>query len=262
MKLSKFLTTLVFTATLAVSQMVDLSNPKQVQAQTSGCGSGSSWYLLRILSPIGSSQFRVACNEHDACYDTLGKSQQECDKAFHNRMLGICAKDHNTWFGKPLKIACNGRADAYYTAVMENGGNAYNDGQAKARASQPTITPDIVVNIRNGYRLIFDRSKGTGFIVTAQGQIIRGYNNWRPTWTIIHAIRPDMVILYDPSGEAAIYHIAENADMSFLYGYKGWGKNHRSFTNVGDSLVRIENANGQAGIYRVADNGMFYDYKP
>ncbi|ALB39630.1 MULTISPECIES: hypothetical protein [unclassified Anabaena] len=71
-----------------------------------------------------------------------------------------------------------------------------------------------------------------------------------------------MVILYDPSGHAGIYHIAENGDMSFLYEYNGWGKNHRSFTNVGDSLVRIENANGQAGIYRVADNGMFYDYKP
>ncbi len=84
-------------------------------AQTSGCGSGASWYLLRIGSPIAANQFRVACNEHDACYDTFGKSKQECDRAFHNRMLGICARDHNTWFGKPLKIACDGRADALTT---------------------------------------------------------------------------------------------------------------------------------------------------
>ena len=42
-------------------------NNLPAMAQTAGCGSGSSVYLLRILSPVGSNQFRVACNEHDAC---------------------------------------------------------------------------------------------------------------------------------------------------------------------------------------------------
>lgn len=101
-------------------------------AKTAGCGSGSSVYLLKILSPVGSNQFRVACNEHDTCYDTFGKSQQECDKAFHNRMLGICKRDHNTIVGRPLRIACNGRADAYYSAVRNHGGDAYKQAQANA----------------------------------------------------------------------------------------------------------------------------------
>lgn len=109
-------------------------NNLPAMAQTAGCGSGSSVYLLRILSPVGSNQFRVACNEHDACYDTFGKSQQDCDKAFHNRMLGTCARDHNTIFGRPLKIACNGRADAYYAAVRDHGGDAYRKAQASAKA--------------------------------------------------------------------------------------------------------------------------------
>jgi Group XII secretory phospholipase A2 precursor (PLA2G12) len=95
------------------------------------CGSGKNAYLLSVGSPVGSRQFAVACKEHDACYDTLGKSKGECDKAFHNRMLGICSRDHNTWFGRPLKIACNGRADAFYSAVNRLGKSAYDKAQKR-----------------------------------------------------------------------------------------------------------------------------------
>lgn len=108
--------------------------PHSVMAQTAGCGSGKSNTALKYMSPVGSRQFRVACDEHDACYDTLGKSKNDCDRAFHNRMLGICARDHNTWFGKPLKIACNGRADAYYWAVRKYGQDAYDAAQKQARS--------------------------------------------------------------------------------------------------------------------------------
>jgi Group XII secretory phospholipase A2 precursor (PLA2G12) len=98
-----------------------------------GCGDGKTAFLLSAASPIASRQFKVACNEHDTCYDTLGKSKSDCDKAFHNRMLGICARDHNTFFGRPLKIACNGRADAYYNSVRKFGGTAYDNAQNAAR---------------------------------------------------------------------------------------------------------------------------------
>jgi hypothetical protein len=119
----------------AIASSVLSFNSSPVLAQTAGCGSGWSNTALKYLSPVGSGQFRVACDEHDACYDTFGKSKQECDKAFHNRMLGICARDHNTWFGRPLKIACNGRADAYYTGVLEGGQDKYNAAQAAAKPS-------------------------------------------------------------------------------------------------------------------------------
>jgi Group XII secretory phospholipase A2 precursor (PLA2G12) len=95
------------------------------------CGSSKNAYLLSVGSPVGSRQFAVACIEHDACYDIVGKSKGECDKAFHNRMLGICSRDHNTWFGKGLKIACNGRADAFYSAVNRLGQSAYDKAQKR-----------------------------------------------------------------------------------------------------------------------------------
>jgi Group XII secretory phospholipase A2 precursor (PLA2G12) len=103
--------------------------------QTSDCGSGKSWYLTRVATPVFARQFAAACDEHDACYDTYGKSKQECDRAFHNRTLGICGRDHNTWLERPLKIACNGRADAFYTAVLEFGQKPYNEAQKAAKPS-------------------------------------------------------------------------------------------------------------------------------
>jgi hypothetical protein len=115
---------------IAATGILNYNSPA-VAERTAGCGSGSSAYL-EIFSPVSSKQFRVACDEHDACYDTLGKSRQECDNAFHNRMLGICARDHNTILGKPLKVKCNGRADAYYAAVKKHGGDAYRKAQASA----------------------------------------------------------------------------------------------------------------------------------
>lgn len=54
-------------------------------------------------------------------------------------MLGICARDHNTWFGRPLKIACNGRADAYYNAVRKSQ-SAYDAAQNAARPSTTVMT--------------------------------------------------------------------------------------------------------------------------
>jgi hypothetical protein len=114
---------------------ISVFSEQTVRAQTAGCGSGSSWYLSRIGSPISANQFRIACIEHDSCYETYGNKKQKCDKAFHKRMLGICARDHNTIVGTPLKIACNGRADAYYSAVLEYGKEAYDKAQASASPS-------------------------------------------------------------------------------------------------------------------------------
>ena len=136
-------------------------------AQTSGCGSGTSFYLLRVMTPISARQFEVACNEHDACYDTYGKSKEECDKAFHNRMLGICARDHNTIVGRPLRIACNGRADAFYRAVLEYGMDSYNQGQA---AAKPAPSQDLQQQGVDLYRNILGRDPEAG---AAEGIVSR-----------------------------------------------------------------------------------------
>lgn len=155
-------------------------------AQTAGCGSGSSVILLKILSPVGSNQFRAACNEHDTCYDTFGKSQQECDKAFHNRMLGICARDHNTIVGRPLRIACNGRADAYYAAVRNHGGDAYRKAQASAKAG------DGLYKIGNNPPIyhLYGNGRSACWVRTAQGVEQRG--GWGSV-RVVGGSLPDLV---------------------------------------------------------------------
>lgn len=135
-----FVTTIIFVPTLVPS-----TSP--VLAQTAGCGSGWSNIIINRAAPamgitganiaIAGRQFRVACDEHDACYDTYGKSKQDCDKAFHNRMLGICARDHNTIAARlsGIRGACNARADAFYTAVTNFGSDAYDKAQAAVKPS-------------------------------------------------------------------------------------------------------------------------------
>jgi len=108
-----------------------------VVARSADCGSTKlQRFGIIVFSPVASQQFAVACREHDVCYDTYGKSKQKCDKAFHNRMLDICARDHNTWVGRPLRWKCNGLADVYYTTVLEYAGDAYDKAQ---EASKPQL---------------------------------------------------------------------------------------------------------------------------
>lgn len=113
------------------------------KAQTAGCGSGLSNTIINDAAPavpiigvdltIGGKQFRVACDEHDACYDTYGRSKQGCDNAFRTRMRDICKSDHNTILGSFLREACIRRAEAFYTAVLKGGGTAYKKAQAAAK---------------------------------------------------------------------------------------------------------------------------------
>lgn len=124
-------------------------NTSPVLAQTAGCGSGWSNTIINRAAPalpigavdvtIAGRQFRVACDEHDACYDTFGSSKQECDRAFRSRTLGICARDHNTILGTPLRLACERRAAAFYTAVSQFGQSAYDDAQRSSRQGNSGI---------------------------------------------------------------------------------------------------------------------------
>ena len=129
---------------LFLSPAMIFHSPSAV-AQTSGCGSRESWYLLRIGTPISASQFKAACNEHDDCYDTYGKSKQECDDAFRKRTNSICSRDHKTLVERPLKIQCFAMAKTYYIGVRDLGQSAYENAQAAAfRTSSLTRRQDII----------------------------------------------------------------------------------------------------------------------
>lgn len=101
-----------------------------VHREVNGCGSGSTL----AITPNG--LFGSPCNNHDRCYGVIGKSKGECDKQFHREMLEICARNFHTWITRPARIACNGNADVYYTAVLDHGGEAYRAAQRHALQEQ------------------------------------------------------------------------------------------------------------------------------
>ena len=172
MKSSKFLIFLLLTS-ISTTVDIDVSNKNysyKAYAQTSGCGSGRSWWAVRVFTPVSQKQFRVACNQHDQCYDTYGKSKQECDKAFELKMRDTCKRDHNTFLGSPLREKCLNIADAYYSAALKHGGPAYRDAQAKAKAKRQRIDdvskfPQVVTpieRISNKHLSIDDDLGGAG----------------------------------------------------------------------------------------------------
>lgn len=133
-KLKKIPSALLSVGLLVVAPLfVVITRPSPAQAvhkEVNGCGSGSTL----AITPNG--LFEQPCNNHDRCYGIIGKTKGECDKQFHNEMLEICARNFHTWITKPARIACNGNADVYYTAVLEYASKAYTDAQNHALQEQ------------------------------------------------------------------------------------------------------------------------------
>lgn len=67
--------------------------------------------------------FRAACNNHDICYSTPGKSQSYCDKKFLSDMFEICG---DRW-------QCKARARDYHSGVVLGGKDAYDTAQKQQR---------------------------------------------------------------------------------------------------------------------------------
>lgn len=74
--------------------------------------------------------FTQACQRHDDCYDTPGRSQKECDEEFRTNMLGWCEKAHRK--AKARRLSCRATAQSYYRGVRTGG--AYNYGKAQFAA--------------------------------------------------------------------------------------------------------------------------------
>jgi len=113
-----------------VSIVHPITITKPAQAQSSGCGSGLTWYLTPNL------WFKEACNHHDDCYDTLDTSKSECDKKFHNEMLEACGREFPSYYQRYTgkRGTCNKLADLYYTTVLESdkARESYNNAQNAA----------------------------------------------------------------------------------------------------------------------------------
>ncbi len=84
-----------------------------------GCSLGKGTWTFtardkKIMTP--------ACNEHDLCYSTLGRSKHVCDVQFYTNLSHARSKFKGTY-----------SAEAVYVAVKNFGENAYKNGQKWAK---------------------------------------------------------------------------------------------------------------------------------
>jgi secretory phospholipase A2 len=103
------------------------TNSKNGKNPTSnGCGSGWNGPLV----PDGGLfwDFGPACDAHDKCYGTCGKSKDACDEAFQMDMRKICADVFMWNFPGPF-ISCAAQAETYYQAVKGLGEGPFQDAQ-------------------------------------------------------------------------------------------------------------------------------------
>ncbi|MBK9127940.1 MAG: hypothetical protein IPM13_09080 [Phycisphaerales bacterium] len=96
-------------------------------ATTNGC----SFPITGWAGPGGA--FRDACNQHDRCYATLGKTKARCDEEFLGDMLVAC----QARFGHPSLRhdlqRCITWANRFFRAVRLFGHDAYQEAQHGAR---------------------------------------------------------------------------------------------------------------------------------
>jgi hypothetical protein len=67
--------------------------------------------------------FKDACDNHDVCYMTPGKSRLTCDVLFREKLFKVCETTSN--------LECRITAEVYYNAVRKYGEEFYNKAQKK-----------------------------------------------------------------------------------------------------------------------------------
>ena len=107
--------------------------PNDSRASFDGCSAP----ILRNKPMVG-IDFEKACNGHDQCYGTIGKTKAQCDQEFKNDMLNICKSyDLNT------RATCEDFAQLYYWGVdlTPEAQGAYDAAQRTAWAEEGVDRP-------------------------------------------------------------------------------------------------------------------------
>lgn len=77
--------------------------------------------------------FKPACDNHDRCYETVGKSKEACDNTFKADMDKICAT------GTPV-TGCSATATSYYKIVANISASLfYSSSQTEAKKYQVKV---------------------------------------------------------------------------------------------------------------------------
>lgn len=104
------------------------------------CGADDDWRSNFIPDTWGKAKLYNACQNHDECYSTLGKSRSSCDHAFKGDMFAECKRA----YGQLDAISgCRPAAITYYEAVVAYGAPYYERAQEEAsyeaQMSEPLV---------------------------------------------------------------------------------------------------------------------------
>uniref|UniRef100_A0A8C3YF22 Group XIIA secretory phospholipase A2 n=1 Tax=Catagonus wagneri TaxID=51154 RepID=A0A8C3YF22_9CETA len=93
-----------------------------------GCGSP----LFGVHLNIGIPSLTRCCNQHDRCYETCGKSKNDCDEEFQYCLSKIC-RDVQKTLGLAQHIqACETTVELLFDSVIHLGCKPYLDSQRAA----------------------------------------------------------------------------------------------------------------------------------
>ena len=90
---------------------------------------GRSWNEPWVRDTYGNADFTDACRNHDRCYETCGRSKDDCDSTFHGELRDVCRSAYPSPWHVVHRNACLSIADAYHSAVHRMGGDAYRAAQ-------------------------------------------------------------------------------------------------------------------------------------
>ncbi|MGD8454723.1 MAG: RHS repeat-associated core domain-containing protein, partial [Phycisphaerae bacterium] len=104
---------------------------KTCTGTTNGCGSEEYKVPDNPFAPVS---FRAACDQHDLCYATIGKTKEECDEEFLVTMRAACRAAGHTE-PEEQRFTCLWWAKMYYEAVRTSSASqrAYDETQRRER---------------------------------------------------------------------------------------------------------------------------------
>lgn len=94
---------------------------------------GTSWHEPLVRDHWDAANFSDACEQHDRCYETCGRSKAECDHEFERNMEAEC-RDAYPGGGIDYlrRNSCIGIANTYAVAVEHLGSVPYHDAQRRS----------------------------------------------------------------------------------------------------------------------------------